>query len=77
MKKFLEKIVHTVVPHEKNRNVPHLLRKEFIAVLKKNPGKFNYSSSGTGSTQHLSGEMLKLMINTDIVHVPYKARRLP
>jgi len=33
MKKFLEKIVHTVVPHEKNRNVPHLLRKEFVAVL--------------------------------------------
>ena len=45
---------------------------EFIAVVKKNPGKFNYSSSGTGSTQHLSGEMLKLMINTDITHVPYK-----
>ncbi len=45
---------------------------EFIAVVKKNPGKFNYSSSGTGSTQHLSGEMLKLMINTDITHVAYK-----
>ncbi len=45
---------------------------EFIAVVKKNPGKFNYSSSGIGSTQHLSGEMLKLMINTDITHVPYK-----
>jgi tripartite-type tricarboxylate transporter receptor subunit TctC len=46
--------------------------KEFIAVVKKNPGKFNYSSSGIGSTQHLSGEMLKLMINTNIIHVPYK-----
>jgi tripartite-type tricarboxylate transporter receptor subunit TctC len=45
---------------------------EFLAVVKKNPGKFNYSSSGIGSTQHLSGEMLKLMINTDITHVPYK-----
>ncbi len=45
---------------------------EFIAVVKKNPGKFNYSSSGTGSTQHLSGEMLQLMINTKITHVPYK-----
>jgi tripartite-type tricarboxylate transporter receptor subunit TctC len=45
---------------------------EFIAVVKKNPGKFNYSSSGTGSTQHLSGEMLKYMINTDITHVAYK-----
>ena len=45
---------------------------EFLAVVKKNPGKYNFSSSGSGSTQHLSGEMLKLMINTDITHVPYK-----
>jgi tripartite-type tricarboxylate transporter receptor subunit TctC len=45
---------------------------EFIEIVKKNPGKFNYSSSGTGSTQHLSGEMLQLMLNTPITHVPYK-----
>ncbi len=45
---------------------------EFIEAIKKNPGKFNYSSSGTGSTQHLSGEMLQLMLATPITHVPYK-----
>jgi len=45
---------------------------EFLAVVKKNPGKYNYSSSGIGSTQHLTGEMLQLMINTPITHVPYK-----
>ncbi len=45
---------------------------EFLAVVKKNPGKFNYSSSGTGSTQHLSGEMFKVMSGTDIIHVAYK-----
>jgi tripartite-type tricarboxylate transporter receptor subunit TctC len=45
---------------------------EFIAVVKKNPGKYNYSSSGTGSTQHLTGEMLKLALNSDITHVAYK-----
>lgn len=33
MKRFLEKIVHTVVPHEKNKNIPHLLQKEFVALL--------------------------------------------
>ena len=44
----------------------------FLAVVKKNPGKFNFSSSGSGSTQHLSGELLKLMTNTDMTHVPYK-----
>ncbi len=46
--------------------------REFIAVAKKNPGKLNFSSSGSGSTQHLSGEMLKLMINVDMTHIPYK-----
>ncbi len=45
---------------------------EFLAVVKKNPGKFNFSSSGSGSTQHLSGELLKLMTKTDMTHVPYK-----
>jgi tripartite-type tricarboxylate transporter receptor subunit TctC len=46
--------------------------KEFIAVVKKNPGKFNFASPGIGTTPHLSGELLKLMINTDITHVAYK-----
>jgi len=46
--------------------------REFVAVAKKNPGKLNFSSSGSGSTQHLSGEMLKLQIGIDITHVPYK-----
>jgi len=45
---------------------------EFLAAVKKNPGKFNFSSSGSGSTQHLSGELLKLVTNTDMTHVPYK-----
>ncbi|MGH8616460.1 MAG: tripartite tricarboxylate transporter substrate binding protein [Burkholderiales bacterium] len=46
--------------------------KEFIAVAKKNPGKLNFSSSGSGSSQHLSGEMLKIMVGSDMTHVPYK-----
>jgi tripartite-type tricarboxylate transporter receptor subunit TctC len=43
---------------------------EFLAYAKKNP--LNFSSSGSGSTQHLSGELLKLMMKTDMTHVPYK-----
>lgn len=46
--------------------------REFIAAAKKNPGKLNFSSSGSGSTQHLSGEMLKLMIGVNMTHIPYK-----
>ncbi|RPJ46868.1 MAG: tripartite tricarboxylate transporter substrate binding protein [Betaproteobacteria bacterium] len=53
-------------------SVPAKTVKEFIAVVKKNPGKMNYSSSGSGSTQHLSGEMLKLFIKGDFTHIPYK-----
>ena len=46
--------------------------REFVAVAKKNPGKLNFSSSGSGSTQHLSGEMLKLMLGVDMTHITYK-----
>jgi tripartite-type tricarboxylate transporter receptor subunit TctC len=46
--------------------------KEFIAVAKKNPTKLNFSSSGSGSTQHLGGEMLNLMLNASMTHIPYK-----
>lgn len=53
-------------------SLPARTLKEFLAVAKKNPRKLNYSSSGNGSTQHLSGELLKLMAGVDVVHVPYK-----
>ena len=46
--------------------------KEFVAFAKQYPSKMNYSSSGSGSTQHLSGEMLKVMAGIGIVHVPYR-----
>jgi len=46
--------------------------REFIAVAKKNPGKLNFSSSGSGSSQHLAGELLKIKVGVDMTHVPYK-----
>ncbi|HKU69753.1 MAG TPA: tripartite tricarboxylate transporter substrate binding protein [Burkholderiales bacterium] len=45
--------------------------KDFIALMKSQPGKLNYASAGAGSTTHLAMEMLKLASGTDIVHVPY------
>ncbi len=45
---------------------------EFIAYAKANPGKINYSSSGTGGLPHLSGELLNSMAKIRTVHVPYK-----
>ena len=46
--------------------------KDFIALLKSQPGKLNYASAGAGSTTHLAMEMLKQVAGVDIVHVPYK-----
>jgi tripartite-type tricarboxylate transporter receptor subunit TctC len=45
---------------------------EFIAYAKANPGKVNMASSGNGTSQHLSGELFKMMAGVDLVHVPYR-----
>jgi tripartite-type tricarboxylate transporter receptor subunit TctC len=59
--------VTTVHPSLPVKNV-----KELIALARARPGQLNFGSPGHGSTNHLSGEMLKLMAKIDIVHVPYK-----
>jgi tripartite-type tricarboxylate transporter receptor subunit TctC len=46
--------------------------KELIALVKAQPGKFAYGSSGIGTPPHLSGELFKSMAGLDIAHVPYK-----
>ncbi|HEX4326296.1 MAG TPA: tripartite tricarboxylate transporter substrate-binding protein [Burkholderiales bacterium] len=55
-----------------NPKVPAQNMKEFIALLKKNPGKFSYASSGTGGISHLDGELFKVLTGTYMVHIPYK-----
>jgi tripartite-type tricarboxylate transporter receptor subunit TctC len=45
---------------------------ELILLAKKNPGKLNYASSGSGAAAHLAGELFKTMAGVDLVHVPYK-----
>jgi tripartite-type tricarboxylate transporter receptor subunit TctC len=45
---------------------------ELIALARAKPGVLNYSSAGTGTTQHMTGELFKLRTGTDIVHVPFK-----
>ncbi len=46
--------------------------KELIAYAKANPGKLNFSSPGTGTSVHISGEMFKDAAGIDMQHVPYK-----
>jgi tripartite-type tricarboxylate transporter receptor subunit TctC len=45
---------------------------EFIAYAKANPAKISHGSSGNGTTQHLAGELFKMMAGVDFLHVPYK-----
>ncbi len=46
--------------------------KGFIAELKKNPGKYSFSSPGTGSIGHLLMEMVKVEAGVSVVHIPYR-----
>ncbi len=46
--------------------------KSFIELVKRNPGKYSYSSSGTGGIGHLQTELFKNLSGTFIVHIPYR-----
>jgi len=53
-------------------SVPANTVQEFIALVRSQPGKFSFAHSGTGSGQHLSGELLKRLAGIDMQHIPYK-----
>jgi tripartite-type tricarboxylate transporter receptor subunit TctC len=55
-----------------NPSFPAKTIPEFIAYAKANPGKVNMASSGNGTSQHLSGELFKMMTSVNLVHVPYR-----
>ena len=57
-------VVHPSVPAKSVR--------ELIALAKARPGQLQYASPGSGSVQHLSGELFKLQAKVDMLHVPYK-----
>lgn len=53
-------------------NFPANSVKELTALLKANPGKYQYASGGAGAGAHLSGEMYKHLTGVELTHVPYK-----
>jgi tripartite-type tricarboxylate transporter receptor subunit TctC len=52
-------------------DIPAKTVSELVTAIRKSPEKFNFSSTGFGSTPHLQGEMFKLAYKLDLVHVPY------
>ena len=61
-------------PHimEVNPSFPAKTVPEFIAYAKANPGKINMASAGSGTPQHVIGELFKVMAGVDMLHVPYR-----
>ncbi|MEO8059323.1 MAG: tripartite tricarboxylate transporter substrate binding protein [Burkholderiales bacterium] len=49
---------------------------EFVAMAKKNPGKMNFASAGTGSSNHLLGEIFMSVTGAQLMHVPYRGAAL-
>jgi tripartite-type tricarboxylate transporter receptor subunit TctC len=54
-----------------NPSFPAATVDDFIAYAKTNPGRIRFGSTGNGTTQHISGELFKMMTGIDMVHVPY------
>jgi len=54
-----------------NPSVPAKTVAELVSYIRANPGKVSYASAGTGTTPHLSGELFRLTMKLDIVHVPF------
>jgi tripartite-type tricarboxylate transporter receptor subunit TctC len=55
-----------------NMNLPFKTVKELVAYSKANTGKLNYASSGSGTWNHLFGELFKRTAGIDMTHIPYK-----
>jgi len=55
-----------------NPELPAKDVRELIALLKANPGKYSFASSGNGTSQHLSGELFKTMTGVEMQHIPYR-----
>ena len=55
-----------------NPSIPAANIPELVTYARANPGKLSFGSAGTGTSQHLSGELFKMVAGVDMVHVPYK-----
>jgi tripartite-type tricarboxylate transporter receptor subunit TctC len=66
---FVASNINVLVVHP---SLPAQNVRELVAYAKANPGKLSYGSAGTGTSQHLAGELFKQITGVDMTHVPYK-----
>jgi tripartite-type tricarboxylate transporter receptor subunit TctC len=66
---LLSVVQNVLVSHP---SLPAKSVRELVALARKTPGRINYASTGSGSSGHLTMELLKSMAGIDLVHVPYK-----
>jgi tripartite-type tricarboxylate transporter receptor subunit TctC len=59
-----------------NPSVPASTLKEFIALARSKPGEMNFGSGGSGTSNHLAGELFNIVAGVKLVHVPYKGVNL-
>jgi tripartite-type tricarboxylate transporter receptor subunit TctC len=67
---ILSSVPHVIVVNPKR--FPQNDLKSVIDTLRKNPGKYNYASTGNGTSQHLAGELFKIQTNVFLTHIPYR-----
>jgi tripartite-type tricarboxylate transporter receptor subunit TctC len=59
-----------------NPSLPVQSVKDLVALIKAHPGKYNFASPGTGTPGHLVGELFRLSLGLDLVHIPFNSAGL-
>ncbi len=67
---LLSSVPHVIVVNPKK--FPKNDLKSIIDIIRKNPGQYNYASTGNGTSQHLAGELFKIQNKLFITHIPYR-----
>lgn len=67
---ILSSVPHVIVVNPKR--FPNNDLQSVIDVIRKNPGKYNYASTGNGTSQHLAGELFKMQTKLFMTHIPYR-----
>ncbi|WP_313295538.1 tripartite tricarboxylate transporter substrate binding protein [Diaphorobacter sp.] len=67
---LLANVPQVLVVNPKNVTAKNF--KQFLEMVKAQPGKYNYASAGSGTSHHLAGELFKIQTNTFITHIPYR-----